>query len=106
VAVIGLGAIAIASGYSFFMAYREYPDRRTGGPNVDKKRHCYASCVLNKATLGTVVPAWSVGYAFEFSQKAGLGNYYSEADLEANAYGISIGFSEDCKRACDQCPIQ
>jgi hypothetical protein len=55
-----VGAIAWMAGcslYAFNKASAVYPS-----PGDDKKKHCYASCILNKCTLWSFFPSFAVGW--------------------------------------------
>lgn len=75
-------------------------------PSEDKKRHCYASCLLNKCMLWTYLPAVGSGSAFEYSPWGGGGGGPDPGDIDANIYGILSSYKGDCLEECNQCPIK
>lgn len=98
-----VGAIAWMAGcslYAFNKASAVYPS-----PGDDKKKHCYASCILNKCTLWSFFPSFAVGWGFEQAQRVLGAGVYDTGDIDANIYGIISSYRGDCKQQCDVCPI-
>jgi RHS repeat-associated protein len=105
----GEHAILIAAGiaawwagctaYSVGESLSEYPN----GPNshtYDDKKHCYASCLLNKCTGFLAIPAFAIGLANE-----GMNGTFDHRDIDANVEGIMASYRGDCYNECENCEI-
>jgi len=99
-AIGGMVWIGQCSLVAYKLASDAYPN-----PADDKKKHCYASCILNKCTLLSFLPSLAVGWGYEESQRL-VGGNYDPLDIEANLYGILASYRGPCRQECDACPIR
>ena len=99
-AIGGMVWIGQCSLIAYKLASDAYPN-----PADDKKKHCYASCILNKCTLLSFLPSLAVGWGYEQSQRL-VGGNYDPLDIEANLYGTLASYRGPCRQECDACPIR
>jgi hypothetical protein len=92
--------------YGFINAMYGYTPSRGGGAD-DKKRHCYATCLITKCSLWIPLAPIAIGIGKEVLDGLTTTQGFDWGDMRANMYGLRKAYLlTECETECNQCPLK